>query len=153
MTIEQTLKERGLKWPDAPPAAMANYVTVRRTGNLLYVSGAGPFVDGQAAYTGRVGKDVSLDEAREAARIAAVNLLSMVKGEAGSLENVRVVKLLGFVSSAEDFYAQPAVIDAASDLLVELLGENGRHARSAIGTSVLPFNIPVEIEMIAEIQN
>jgi enamine deaminase RidA (YjgF/YER057c/UK114 family) len=153
MTIEQQLKERGLKWPDAPPAAMANYVTVRRTGNLLFVSGAGPFVEGKAVHTGKVGKDISLDEAREAARIAAVNLLSMVHGEAGSLKNIKIVKLLGFVSSADDFYEQPSVIDAASDLLAELLGENGRHARSAIGTSVLPFNIPVEIEMIAEIQN
>lgn len=153
MTIKQQLRERGLEWPKSPPAAMANYVTVRRTGNLLFVSGAGPFVEGQAAYTGKVGKEVSLEDARQAARISAVNLLSMIHGEVGSLENVRVVKLLGFVSSAKDFYAQPSVIDAASDLLAELLGENGRHARSAIGTSVLPFNIPVEIEMIAEIQN
>ncbi|RNF39773.1 RidA family protein [Planococcus salinus] len=151
MNIEQKVKARGLEWPKTAPAALANYVTVRRTGDLLFLSGAGPFVDGKQVYTGRVGQEVSLEEARKAAEIAAVNLLSMVEGELGNLEHVRIIKLLGFVNSANDFFEQPSVIDAASDLLAELLGENGKHARSAIGTSVLPFNIPVEIEMVAEI--
>lgn len=152
MNIEQLVKEQGLEWPKTAPAALANYVTVRRSGNLLFLSGAGPFVDGKQVYTGRVGQEVSIDEAEKAAKIAVVNLLSVIHGEIGSLEQVRIIKLLGFVNSANDFYQQPSVIDAASDLLAELLGESGRHARSAVGTNVLPFNIPVEIEMVAEIQ-
>ncbi|KON90440.1 hypothetical protein AF332_26360 [Sporosarcina globispora] len=140
-----------MDWPEESPQPMANYVTVRRSGQLLYLSGAGPFVNGKPAYTGRVGKDVTLEEAYNAAKISALNLLSMIKGEVGSLDNIRIVKLLGFVSSEDDFYQQPEVINGASDFLVEVLGENGKHSRSALGTSVLPFNIPVEIEMIAEI--
>lgn len=149
--IDQKLKDLGMEWPEDSPQPMANYVTVRRSGQLLYLSGAGPFVNGKPAYTGRVGKDVTLEEAYNAAKISALNLLSMIKGEVGSLDNIRIVKLLGFVSSEDDFYQQPEVINGASDFLVEVLGENGKHSRSALGTSVLPFNIPVEIEMIAEI--
>jgi enamine deaminase RidA (YjgF/YER057c/UK114 family) len=151
MLIDEKIKQLGISWPNQAPKPMANYVTVRRTGNLLYLSGAGPFIDGKPAFVGRVGKDVTLEEAYDAARLSAVNLLSMIRAEVGSLENIRIIKLLGFVSSAEDFYNQPEVINGASDFLAELLGENGKHSRSAIGTSVLPFNIPVEIEMIAEI--
>lgn len=153
MEIKEKVEAQNLVWPETAPAALANYVTVRRSGNLLFLSGAGPFVDGKQIYKGRLGKEVSIEGGKEAAKIAVINLLSMIYGELGSLENVRIIKLLGFVNSAEDFFEQPFVIDAASDLLVELLGENGRHARSAVGTSVLPFNIPVEIEMIAEIGN
>nr|WP_082341336.1 RidA family protein [Sporosarcina globispora] len=149
--MDQKLKDLGMDWPEESPQPMANYVTVRRSGQLLYLSGAGPFVNGKPAYTGRVGKDVTLEEAYNAAKISALNLLSMIKGEVGSLDNIRIVKLLGFVSSEDDFYQQPEVINGASDFLVEVLGENGKHSRSALGTSVLPFNIPVEIEMIAEI--
>ena len=151
MVIEDKLRDMGIQWPDQSPAPMANYVTVRRSGNLLYLSGAGPFVNGKPVYSGRVGREVSVEEAYDAARLSAVNLLSMIKGEVGGLENIRIIKLLGFVSSDDQFYNQPEVINGASDFLVEVLGENGKHARSAIGTSVLPFNIPVEIEMIAEI--
>jgi enamine deaminase RidA (YjgF/YER057c/UK114 family) len=153
MSIDEKLKDLGISWPKATPQPMANYVTVRRSGNLLYLSGAGPFKGDKPLYTGRVGKDVTLEEAYDAARLSALNLLSMIKGELGGLENIRIVKLLGFVSSAEDFYQQPEVINGASDFLVEVLGENGKHSRSALGTNVLPFNIPVEIEMIAEIIN
>ena len=149
--IDQKLKDLGMEWPEDSPQPMANYVTVRRSGQLLYLSGAGPFVNGKPAYTGKDGKDVTLEEAYNAAKISALNLLSMIKGEVGSLDNIRIVKLLGFVSSEDDFYQQPEVINGASDFLVEVLGENGKHSRSALGTSVLPFNIPVEIEMIAEI--
>nr|WP_282141649.1 RidA family protein [Cytobacillus oceanisediminis] len=149
--MDQKLKDLGMEWPEDSPQPMANYVTVRRSGQLLYLSGAGPFVNGKPAYTGKVGKDVTLEEAYNAAKISALNLLSMIKGEVGSLDNIRIVKLLGFVSSEDDFYQQPEVINGASDFLVEVLGENGKHSRSALGTSVLPFNIPVEIEMIAEI--
>ncbi|KAB2332314.1 RidA family protein [Cytobacillus depressus] len=151
MVIEEKMIELGLTWPKEIPQPMANYVSVRRSGNLLYLSGAGPFVEGKAIYVGRVGREISLEEAYEAARISAVNLLSVIRAEVGSLDRIKIVKLLGFVNSSEDFYNQPKVINGASDLLVELLGDNGKHARSAIGTSVLPFNIPVEIEIIAEI--
>jgi enamine deaminase RidA (YjgF/YER057c/UK114 family) len=151
MFIEEKLKNLGISWPKQTPQPMANYVTVRRSGNLLFLSGAGPFLEGKAVYVGRVGAEISREDAYDAARISAINLLSVIQGEVGSLENIKLVKLLGFVSSAEGFYQQPEVINGASDLLVEVLGENGKHARSAIGTSVLPFNIPVEIELIAEI--
>ncbi|UTR10430.1 RidA family protein [Evansella sp. LMS18] len=153
MEIQEKLNSTGLQWPDESPAPMANYVTVRRTGNLLFVSGAGPFVNGKPVYQGRVGAEVTLEEAREASRITVVNLLSMVSSEVADLHKIKIIKLLAFVNSAPDFYDQPKVIDAASDLFAELLGEKGKHARSAIGTSVLPFNIPVEIEMVAEIED
>lgn len=151
MLIDEKIKDLGISWPKQSPQPMANYVTVRRCGNLLYLSGAGPFVDGKPSYVGRVGIEITIEEAYDAARLSAVNLLSMIQSEVGSLENIRIIKLLGFVSSSNDFYNQPEVINGASDFLVTVLGENGKHARSAIGTSVLPFNIPVEIEMIAEI--
>jgi enamine deaminase RidA (YjgF/YER057c/UK114 family) len=153
MTIEEKIKGFGVSWPQESPQPMANYVTVRRSGNLLFLSGAGPFVDGNPVYVGRVGREVTLEEAYNAARLSVVNLLSMIQSEVGNLENIRIIKLLAFVNSADDFYRQPEVINGASDFLVEVLGENGKHARSAIGTSVLPFNIPVEIELIAEIMN
>ncbi|PLT31636.1 RidA family protein [Peribacillus deserti] len=153
MNVSEKLKELGITWPEQAPKPMANYVTVRRSGNLLFLSGAGPFVDGRPAYVGRVGKEVSVEEAYEAAKLSVINLLSMIQSELGSLDNIRIIKLLGFVSSDPDFFDQPKVINGASDFLVDLLGENGKHARSAIGTTVLPFNIPVEIEMIAEIIN
>jgi len=152
LLIKEKLENLGLQWPEQSPKAMANYKTVRRSGNLLFTSGAGPFLNGKPIYIGKVGKEITLEEAYEAARITAVNLLSMLHAEVGSLENIRIVKILGFVNSTEDFFDQANVINGASDLLVDLLGENGRHARSAIGTNVLPFNIPVEIEMIAEIE-
>nr|WP_106779328.1 RidA family protein [Lysinibacillus timonensis] len=153
MSIKEKVMELGLSWPELAPKAMANYTPVRRSGNLLYVSGSGAFKDGRPIYIGKVGKEVSPEEAYEASKLAAVNLLSMIEAEIGSLEHIKIVKLLGFVNSAEDFFDQPQVINGASDLLVALLGEKGKHARSAIGTSILPFNIPVEIEMIAEIED
>ncbi|MBY0121687.1 RidA family protein [Bacillus sp. S/N-304-OC-R1] len=151
MVIEEKIKELGLYWPKQSPKPMANYVSLRRSGVLLFLSGAGPFIDGEARYVGKVGEELSVQEAYEAARISAVNLLSTIHAEVGSLEKIRVLKLLGFVNSANDFFQQPEVINGASDLIVEILGDNGKHARTAIGTNVLPFNIPVEIELIAEL--
>jgi enamine deaminase RidA (YjgF/YER057c/UK114 family) len=151
MLIDEKIQSLGISWPKNLPQPMANYVTIRRSGNLLFLSGAGPFVDGKPKYVGRVGREVTPEEAYDAARLSVVNLLSVIQGEVGSLENIRIIKVLGFVNSADDFFNQPEVINGASDFLVELFGENGKHARSAVGTSVLPFNIPVEIEMIAEI--
>lgn len=150
MLIEKRIEQIGYTFPDSPEP-LANYVTVRRTGQLIYTSGSGPIVNGKPVIRGRVGAEVTLEEAYEAARLTAVNLLSMIKKEVDDLQNIRVIKLLGFVSSSLDFYNQADVINGASDLLIEVLGENGKHARSAIGTSVLPFNLPVEIEMIVEV--
>ncbi|WP_408006990.1 RidA family protein [Pseudalkalibacillus sp. A8] len=150
MLIEDKLKDLGYEFPDSPPP-LANYVTVRRSGNRIYTSGSGPIVDGIPSIQGRVGSEVTLEEAYEAASLTAVNLLSMLKSEVSDLSRIRVIKLLGFVNSSPDFFRQAEVINGASDLFVEVLGENGKHARSAIGTSMLPFNIPVEIEMIAEV--
>lgn len=150
--VETKLKNLGYELPKAP-APLANYVTITRSGNLLFTSGSGCFIDGKPRYQGRLGEDISIDQGYDAARITALNLLSIVKEELGELNKVKkVVKLLGFVSSTNDFYDHPAVINGASDLLVEVFGEKGKHARSAIGTSVLPFNLPVEIEMVLEVE-
>lgn len=118
-------------------------------GNLLYVSGHGPQDnDGNLLYRGRVGSEVSLDEAYQAARATGIQLLRSVRDHLGTLDRVdRIVKVLAFVNSADDFHEQPAVVHGCSDLFVEIFGERGRHARSALGTSNLPLNQPVEIEM------
>ncbi|MFD0051489.1 RidA family protein [Actinomycetes bacterium NPDC127524] len=150
--IESKIKELGYELPPAP-SPLANYVTINRSGNLLFTSGSGCFIDGKPLYQGRLGEDISIEEGYDAARITALNLLSIVKEEIGDLNKVKkVVKLLGFVSSTNDFYNHPQVINGASDLLVEVFGEKGKHARSAIGTGVLPLNLPVEIEMVLEIE-
>ncbi|EJL39588.1 RidA family protein [Brevibacillus agri] len=149
--IENRLQQLGYTLPPPPPT-MANYVSCVRTGNLLYTSGAGCYVDGKPLYLGRLGADVTIEEGYEAAKITALNLLSMLKAELGDLDRiVRMVKLFALVSSAPDFYEQPRVINGASDLLIEVFGEAGKHARAAAGTSVLPFNNPLEIELIVEV--
>lgn len=150
--VEEKIAQLAYELP-ATPKAMANYVTVRRTGNFLYTSGTGCFVNGKSVYQGRLGKDLTIEQGYEAARLTMLNLLSSIKGEIGSLENIhKIVKVLGFVNSSDDFFDQAKVINGASDLLVDVLSEKGEHARSAIGTAVLPGNTPVIIEMIVEIQ-
>lgn len=152
-TIEDRLETMGITLPPTPPP-MANYVTTMTTGNFLYTSGAGPFLGGKPKYQGRLGTDLTVEEGYEAAKLTAINLLSLLKGELGNLDRIeRIVKVLGFVNSSLDFYDQPKVMNGASDLFVEALGEKGQHTRSALGTSVLPFNIPVEIEMVVQIKN
>lgn len=148
---ERRLLELGLELPRLPDP-VANFVSVVRSGNLLFLSGQGPTRDGVPVFTGKVGSDLSEEEAYQAARLCILNLLAVIKAEIGNLGEVkRIVKLLGFVASAPGFGRQPFVINGASDLLAEVFGERGRHARSALGTSELPFNIPVEIEMIVEV--
>ena len=148
---EGRLKELNIRLPD-PPEPVANFVPVVRSGNLLFLSGQGPTQDGVPVLTGKVGADLSEKEAYQAARLCILNSLAVVKAEVGDLGAVkRIVKLLGFVASAPGFARQPYIINGASDLLAEVFGERGRHARSALGTSELPFNIPVEIEMIVEV--
>jgi enamine deaminase RidA (YjgF/YER057c/UK114 family) len=151
MRIETMLAARGLMLP-AAPQPVANYVRAVRAGDLLFVSGHGPSRDGVMVYTGKVGRDLTVEQGYEAARLVALNCLASVKEALGDLDRVRrVVKLLGMVNCAPDFAQHPQVIDGASDLLVELYGEAGRHARSAVGMGSLPQNIAVEIEMVLEV--
>lgn len=146
--VEERLKELGVKLP-VVSKPVAEYVPAKCVGNLVYVSGQGPIRDGKAVYVGRVGKEVSLDEAYKAAEICALNCLAAIKSVVGSLEEVEeIVQVRGFVNSADDFHDQPKVINGASELLVRAFGDRGRHVRAALGTSNLPGNIPVEIEMI-----
>jgi len=153
MSVEEKLASLGLSLPSVPPRAVANYVGAVRVGNLLFVSGHGPQLpDGTNPYIGKVGRDLDVDKAYAAARQVCLNCLASVKAAVGDLDKVRrVVKLLGMVNSAPDFGQQPQVINGASDLLVQLFGENGRHARSAVGMAALPMGIAVEIEMILEV--
>jgi enamine deaminase RidA (YjgF/YER057c/UK114 family) len=151
MRVEAKLKELGLELPPTPRPA-ANYVGAVQTGHLLYISGHGPTRDGQMAYVGKVGKDLSVEQGYEAARLVALNCLASAKSVLGDLDRItRVVKVLGMVNCSEDFGDQPKVINGASDLLVQLFGDSGRHARSAVGMQALPFGIAVEIEMIFEV--
>ncbi len=152
MTIDERLAELGIELPEVPQPIGA-YVLYVQTGNLLYTSGIGPQEHGQFPYLGKVGPGgITLDEGRAAARLCMLNLLSLVRQGAGSLERVeRVVKVLGFVASAPGFNDQPLVMNGASELLLQIFGERGRHARSAIGVNELPRHIPVEIEMIVEL--
>ncbi|MDA5193107.1 RidA family protein [Govanella unica] len=134
------------------PAPVANYVPVVQSGNLLFVSGQLPFVDGKVAVTGKLGGNVSEEEGIHAARLCAINLLAQVKAVTGDLAKVtRVVRLGGFVASTPDFTGQPKIANGASDLLVEVFGDAGRHARTAAGTNVLPLDAAVEFDAIFEI--
>lgn len=152
MNAEQKLKELGIILPESPKP-LANYVRAVRTGNLLFVSGHGPYNDGKTLISGKLGREVTIEEGYKTARNVALNCLASIRAALGSLDKVkRVVKLLGMVNCAEDFKDQPKVINGASDLLVEIFGEAGRHARSAVGMQALPNQIPVEIEMILEVE-
>lgn len=152
MSAEARLKELQIELP-ASPAPIANYVRAVRVGNLLYLSGHGPHQAGAPVYAGKVPTDVSVERAYQAARAVGLNLLASAREALGSLDRVtRVVKLLGMVNSAEGFGEQPAVINGCSDLMVEVFGEAGRHARSAVGMAGLPMSIPVEIEAIFEVE-
>jgi enamine deaminase RidA (YjgF/YER057c/UK114 family) len=150
--IEAKLEQMGIELPDSP-APMANYVPGVRTGNLLYLAGLGPAArsDGTSP-TGKVGQDLSVEEGYEAARLTGINILARLKGELGDLDRVnRVVKLLSMVNATTDFTQQPAVANGCSDLMVEVFGDKGKHARSAVGMGSLPNNIPIEIEAIIEV--
>ncbi|MGE0826004.1 MAG: RidA family protein [Candidatus Binatia bacterium] len=155
MEVEKKLAAMGLSLPPLP-TPVANYVPTVRSGNLIFVSGHGPasVAEGKINYIrGKVGRDLTVEQGYEAARVVALNILQSLKSEIGDLDKVRrVVKLLGFVNCTEDFPDQPKVINGASDLFVELYGERGRHARSAVGMYQLPFGIAVEIEIVVEVE-
>ncbi len=151
MSPDERLKKLGIELPEAP-TPLGSYVPVVRTGNLVFLSGILPLKEGKLTRHGRVGENISLDEAREDARTAAVNALSILKSNTGSLDKVkRCIKITGYVASAPDFIEQPKVLNAVSDLMVDIFGENGRHARAAVGVNVLPLNSPLEIEFIFEV--
>lgn len=151
MTPEERIAELGLSIPNVVPPAAA-YVPTARTGNLVYTAGQLPMVDGKLPATGKVGAEVTPEQAKELAGIAAMNAIAAVKAEVGELSRVtRVVKVVGFVSSAPDFTGQAQVINGASELLGQVFGEAGAHARSAVGMAVLPLDTPVEVEMIVEV--
>ncbi len=149
MGVEQRLQELGIELP-APIKPVANYVRYVQTGNLLFISGTGPT---GSSPKGKVAADVTVDEAYAAAREVGLQILATAKDALGDLDRItRVVKLLGMVNSSPDFDGQPQVINGCSDLLVEVLGDAGRHTRSAVGMGALPHRIPVEIECIFEVR-
>jgi enamine deaminase RidA (YjgF/YER057c/UK114 family) len=147
----ERLAELGLTLPNVNPP-LAAYVPAVQSGNFVYVSGQLPMVEGKLLRTGKVGAEVTEDEAAELARTCALNALAAIEDLVGLGELVKIVKLTGFVASAPGFTGQPAVINGASNLFGDVLGEQGRHARSAVGVAELPLNAPVEVEVIAEVQ-
>lgn len=151
MKIEARLAELGITL-SAPGTPKFSYVSVKQVGNLLYTSGNDCRREGELIYQGSLGATLSLAQGKEAARQCIINILSSLKAWLGDLDQIKgCVKMLGFVQSTDDFKDQPLVINSASDLLIEIFGDAGKHARSAIGTNALPFDTPVEIELILEI--
>jgi len=152
MSIKDRLTELGITL-ETVPEPMGNYVHAVRTGNLLFLSGKGPRKAEGGVSTGKLGSDVTLEQGYQDARSVGITLLAVVENELGSLDRVnRIVKVLGMVNSAPDFIDHPKVINGCSDLFVEVFGDKGRHARSAVGMGALPGNITVEIEVIVEVE-
>jgi enamine deaminase RidA (YjgF/YER057c/UK114 family) len=150
---EARLAELGITLP-SPPSPVANYVNGVRTGNLIFLAGKGPRRADGSEVRGKLGADVTIEEGYEAARLTAINQLAVLKNMLGNLDRVvRVVKVLGMVNSAPDFVDQPAVINGFSDLIVEVFGERGRHARAAVGMASLPRGQAVEIELVVEVRD
>jgi len=150
--VEQKLKELGIVLPELSKP-VANYVHAVRTGNLIFLAGKGPRKADGTYVSGKLGKDLTIEEGYAAARLTAINQLAVLKAEIGDLNNVRrIVKVLGMVNATPDFMEHPKVINGFSDLMVEVFGDKGRHARAAVGMGSLPFNTAVEIEMIVEVE-
>jgi enamine deaminase RidA (YjgF/YER057c/UK114 family) len=150
--IEDRIKSLGLELPEAPKP-VANYVSAVRTGNYVFTSGQIPFVKGELKAKGKVGGELTVEEGYECAKIAALNCLAAVKSMVTDLDRVnRIIRVTGFVNSALGFTEQPKVLNGASDLLVEIFGERGKHARLAIGATELPGGAPVEVEMVVEVR-
>ncbi|MDC4204805.1 MAG: RidA family protein [Candidatus Manganitrophus sp.] len=152
MDYEKKLQALGSTLP-SPPKPVATYVPAVRSGNLLFLSGMIPMVEGKMAMVGKLGKELTVEQGQQAARITLLNALAVIKAELGSLDQVRRIVRIGVhVASAEGFTQQPAVANGASDLLVQIFGDAGRHARLALGAVELPLGAPVELEMIVEIR-
>jgi len=153
MTPEEKIIELGIELPQAP-SPLGSYIPSLRTGTLIFLSGILPLKDGNLFKSGKVGEDVTISEAQECAKIAVINALSALRTQIGTLDKVqRCVQVTGYVASAKNFFEQPRVMNAASDLLYSIFGESGRHVRSAVGASVLPLNAPIEIEFIFEVSD
>ena len=149
--IEEKLRMLGVTLPN-PPKPAGSYIPVIRTGNLVFVSGQIPISDGKILYSGKVTKDLSIEDAQKAARLCAINALAQLKSEFGDLDKItKIVRVSGFVNSPPDFTEQPRVINGASDLLFEIFEKRGQHTRIAVGVSSLPLNSAVEIDLIVEI--
>ena len=153
MSVYEKLKDLAIELPSAPePAGL--YQPVKRLGNVLYTSGHDCRINGDLLYEGKIGRDLSLEEGYEAARLTILNCLATLEAEIGDLNRIKqFVKLLCFVNSEENFTEQPAVMNGASQVLLDLFGEKGKHARTALSAYSLPFNIPLEIELIVEIES
>jgi len=151
MSFDAKLKALHIELPMAPKP-VANYVPVVRAGDLLFLSGVLPSRDGQLILTGKLGQGITIEQGMEAAKVAALNALAIVRSEVGSLDKVkRIVKMVGHIASAPGFTDQPQVLNGASDLLVQIFGEAGKHARVAVGAAELPRQAPVEIELIVQV--
>jgi enamine deaminase RidA (YjgF/YER057c/UK114 family) len=151
-TPEEKLKELGIVLPEVK-APVANYVNAVRAGNLLYLSGKGPSLPDGKYITGKLGKDITIEQAYEAARLTAIMQIAVLKKELGDLSKVkRIIKVLGMVNCTDSFTDQPKVVNGFSDLMVAVFGEKGKHARSAVGMSSLPFGMAVEVELIVEVE-
>ncbi|WP_336276840.1 RidA family protein [Bartonella sp. CB178] len=149
--IESSLQKFGITIPEATQS-IANYVTTAQSGNQLFISGQLPLLDGKPILIGKVGTDISVEQAKKSAEVCAINILAQIKAAIGDLNKIkRVVKITVFVSVDSNFTDIPLVADGASNLLTNILGESGKHARSAIGVATLPMNVPVEIEAVVEI--
>jgi enamine deaminase RidA (YjgF/YER057c/UK114 family) len=150
--IESRIKEIGFSLPEAPKPVAA-YIPAKQTGNLVFTAGQLPMVNGELISKGFLGQDVEIEEANKAARICTLNALAAIKGVIGDLDRIKqIVRVVGYVASVPTFTQQPAVVNGASELLLEIFGENGKHARSAVGMAVLPLNASVEIELTVEIE-
>jgi enamine deaminase RidA (YjgF/YER057c/UK114 family) len=151
MGVYERIKQLNLTIPQAEPRF--TFVPGVQVGNILFISGQTPEINGEMQYVGRLGAELNVETGKKAARLAALNCLGEMEVVLGSLERVeRIVRVIGYVRSAENFGEQPLVIDGASELLIEVFGEAGKHARAAIGTSELPFGAPVELEMIVQVK-
>ena len=150
--VESKIEQIGLTLPDAPKPVAA-YIPAKQTGNLVFTAGQLPMVNGELISKGLLGQDVEIDEANKAARICTLNALAAIKGVIGDLDRIKqIVRVVGYVASIPTFTQQPAVVNGASELLLEIFGENGKHARSAVGMAVLPLNASVEIELTVEVE-
>jgi len=152
MSPEERLASLGIELPEAP-APLGSYVAAVTSGNLVFLSGMLPLSMGKLARTGKLGDSLTVEEGAGLARLAAINALAVLKAETGSLEKVkRCVRVCGYIASTPEFTQQPAVLNGASDLIAEVFGEIGRHARAAVGVSVLPLDSPVEVEFVFEVE-
>jgi len=152
MIYESKIAKLSLSLPEAPKPVAA-YIPAKQTGNLVFTSGQLPMVNGELISKGLLGQDVEIDEANKAARICTLNALAAIKGVIGDLDRIKqIVRVVGYVASVPTFTQQPAVVNGASELLLEIFGENGKHARSAVGMAVLPLNASVEIELTVEVE-